>query len=334
MNKKVTIDGKIIGEKHSPYIIAEIGLNHNNDIDLTKNSILAAKKSGASAVKFQTYITEKLLNVDSPAFQLFKNLELSKEQFKIISDYCKDIEITFFSTPFCFESVDLLQELDVPCFKIASMDLNYYDLIHYIAKTGKPIILSTGMGTISEIDKAVSVIRKTGNEDIIILHCISKYPPLYSEMNMQMITKLISMYPDYPIGFSDHSKDSTMTLVARVLGASVFEKHFTLNKNLPGPDHQISCEPDDFIELKEKLQNVDDSLNPSTKDRLDAGIAIHARRSLYASKDLKKGQKLNKDDIAIVRPGGGVAPEYLPLFLERELIKDVKKCEKIDLSCF
>nr|HPO50460.1 N-acetylneuraminate synthase family protein [Spirochaetota bacterium] len=162
MKQQIIIDGKTINETSEPYLIAEIGLNHNNDIELAKKSVSAAKESGANAVKFQTYVTEKLLKRDSETFELFKNLELTKKHFEEIFDYCKDIGITFFSTPFSYESVDLLMEIGVPCFKIASMDLNYYDFIHYIAKTGKPVILSTGMANFGEIDKAVNTIRKTG----------------------------------------------------------------------------------------------------------------------------------------------------------------------------
>ena len=333
MKQHIMIDSKNIGGTSDAYLIAEIGLNHNNDIDLAKKTILAAKESGANAVKFQTYVTEKLLKRDNDAFDLFKNLELSKSQFEEIFDYCKDIGITFFSTPFSYESVDLLMDLNVPCFKIASMDLNYYDFIHYIAKTGKTVILSTGMANFGEIDKAVNTIRKTGNDNIVILHCISKYPPKANEMDMTMIKKLKTLYPEYQIGFSDHSDDNTMSIVARVLGATVFEKHFTLDKTLPGPDHVISSEPKDFIDLRNKLKAVNESLNPCSKIRLDSGIALYARRSLYAAKDLKKGEILTKDKINVVRPGGGIAPEYLPLFLGRELKKDLKASDKIDLSC-
>jgi N-acetylneuraminate synthase/N,N'-diacetyllegionaminate synthase len=332
MSGIIEIDGIKIGNNQKAYLIAEIGLNHNKDLNLTKKMILSAKENGADAVKFQTYFSNKLLLETSPVFSLFKNLELSKDDFIQIKKYCEEIGITFFSTPFCYESVDLLKELDVPCYKIASMDLNYYDFIKYIAQIGKPIILSTGMGRFSEIDRAVEVIEKTGNKNIIILHCVSKYPPLPGEMQLKIIEKLKNIYPLYPIGFSDHSPDNTMGIVARTLGACVFEKHFTLDKNLSGPDHQISCEPSDFLDLRNKINDVDDSLNDQSTDRLDFEIAKHARRSLFASKDIKKGEILDKDMIDIVRPGDGIAPEFLEVFIGKESKNDIKKGEKLKFS--
>lgn len=330
MNKKITINEIKIGE--DPFLIAEIGLNHNNDINLTKKMIDAAKESGANAVKFQTYITEKLLQESSPAFSIFKNLELTQKDFKEISDYCKKVGIIFFSTPFSFESVDLLEELNVPCFKIASMDLNYYDFIRYIAKLKKPVILSTGMSEFHEIDRAVKTIEEVGNNKIIILHCISKYPPLYEEMNMGIIEKLKMLYPEYPIGFSDHSPDSTMAIVARTLGATVFEKHFTLDKKLAGPDHAISCDPKEFAELRRKLTDVDSSLSPVIGQRSDSVISYGARRSLFAAKNLKKGEVLTESMIDVVRPGDGLPPEYFYIFLGKELKKDLKKGDKLEFD--
>ena len=332
MRKTINIAGKTIGENSNAYLVAEIGLNHNHDIDLAKKMIRSAKKNGADAVKFQTFITEKLLSDKSEAFSLFKKLELSKEDFKIISQYCKKIGISFFSTPFCLECIDWLEDIEVPCYKIASMDINYYELISHAAKTDKPIIISTGMSNFGLIEKAVNTIKKTGNDKIIILHTISKYPPKYSEMDLRMIEKLRSIF-DYPIGFSDHSPDNTMSVVARVLGAVLFEKHFTLDKNMDGPDHSISLDPDNFSDLKTKLMAVDEGLLEHTIDRPDFSIEQAARRSLYAAKDLKKDTIISKDMIVVIRPGIGISPEYLPIFLNRKLKRDLKKGDLFDLSC-
>jgi N,N'-diacetyllegionaminate synthase len=331
MANKLSVDNFTLDSNNNFYMIAEIGLNHNNDIDLTKRMILKAKESGANAVKFQTYNTEKLLPESSPAFSIFKKLELSKVDFLEISAFCKKSDITFFSTPFCFESVDLLEEINVPCYKIASMDVNYYDFIRYIASKNKPVIISTGMSKLSEICRAIETIEKTGNKQIIIMHCISKYPPSSDEMNMRMISQLIDMYPDYPIGFSDHSPSDTMAIVARVLGACVFEKHFTMDKNLDGPDHKISFDPYEFKTMKDKLLSVDESLNFSA-ERKDMDIAIHAKRSLFAGKNLKKGELLEKNMIDVIRPGNGLPPEMMEFFLGKEIKKDLKKGQIIDFS--
>ena len=331
MLKEIIIDGKIINDKSDAYIVAEIGLNHNHDMELTKKMILSAKRNGADAVKFQTYITEKLINHNEPAFQIFKRLELNMEEFREISDYCREVGITFFSTPFSLESVDLLEEIGVPCFKIASMDINYFELMQYAAKSGKPMILSTGFGNLGEIEKAIAMINRLGNDNIIILHCVSKYPPKYSEMNLKMIEKYRTIF-EYPVGFSDHSPDNTMAVVSRVMGAVMIEKHFTLDKNLDGPDHSISLEPDDLLDLKKKLQAVDDGLLTQFKEQKDQVISQKSRRSLYSASDFKKGTVVTKDMIVAIRPGIGIAPEFLPIFIGRVLKKDIKRGELVDLS--
>lgn len=332
LRKELILDGKTVSINSKPYLIAEIGLNHNKDIEFTKRIIKKAKDSGSDAVKFQIYETEELVKEDLETFKIFKGLELSYEEIKILKDYSKEIEITFLATPFSFKSVDILEKIDVPFYKIASMDINYYEFIKYIAKTGKPIILSTGMASIGEIEKAVNTIVKTGNEDIAILHCISKYPPDYKDMNMRIITKLLNLFPDYQIGFSDHTLDFSMAIVARTLGATIFEKHFTLDKNLEGPDHKISFTPEEFFLYKENLLNVDKSLTFIAKDRSDFSIAQSARRSLFASMDIPKGTKITREMIKVIRPGDGIAPEYLPIFIGKEAKKDIKKNQKIDIT--
>ncbi|HOJ65336.1 MAG TPA: N-acetylneuraminate synthase family protein [Spirochaetota bacterium] len=332
IKKDLYLDGRSININTKPYLIAEIGLNHNKDIELTKKMIKKAKESGADAVKFQVYETENLINEESDAFNIFKNLELTYEEIKTLKEYSDEIGITFFATPFSFKSVDLLEKLNVPFYKIASMDINYYEFIKYIAEKEKPIILSTGMSSLGEIEKAVNTIIKTGNENIAILHCISKYPPEYGDMNIRMITKLATLFSDYQIGFSDHTLDNSMAIVARTLGATIFEKHFTLDKNLEGPDHKISSTPEEFAHYRETLLNVDKSLNYISKERGDIFISQFARRSLFANCDIPKGTKITKEMIKIVRPGDGIAPEYLPLFIGKEVKKDIKKNQKIDIS--
>lgn len=332
LRKDLYLDGKVVNANNRPYLIAEIGLNHNKDIELTKKMIERAKYSGADSVKFQVYETENLINEDSDAFKIFKGLELNYEEIKILNDYSKDIGITFFATPFSFKSVDILEKINVPFYKVASMDINYYEFIKYIGETKKPIILSTGMSNIGEIEKAVNTIVKSGNENIAILHCVSKYPPDYSELNIRMITKLLTLFPEYQIGFSDHTLDNAMAIVARTLGATIFEKHFTLDKNLSGPDHKISTTPEEFENYRSVLINVDKSLNFILKERGDIHISQYARRSLFATKDIPKGTIITKDMIKVVRPGDGIAPEYLPIFIGKEAKKDIKKNQKIDIT--
>ena len=333
MRKSINISGKIIGDYQNPYLIAEIGLNHNHDIKLAQKMIKSAKDNGADAVKFQTFITEQLISKKSKAFPLFKDLEFSKNDFKVISDYCKKVNITFFSTPFCLKCVEWLEEINVPCYKIASSDLNYIDLLVAVAKTGKPVILSTGISNMKIIKNAISIINKNGNDNIIILHTISKYPPEYKDMNLGMIKYFRSKF-DYPIGFSDHTTDNTMSLVARVLGASIFERHFTIDKKLNGPDHSISLEPGDFLDLKNKLNNVDEALVFNKEKRADMIIEKSARRGLYAKTDIQKGQEINKDLISIIRPVEGLSVDELPLILGKKIKRAILKGDSIDRSCF
>ncbi len=333
MRKSIIIDGKIIGENQRSYLIAEIGLNHNLDLNLAKKQIKSAKESGADAVKFQTFITEEFISKKSNAFSLFKSLEFSKDDFKKISEYSKEIGITFFSTPFSLECIEWLEELNVPCYKIASSDLNYTDLLNAAAKTGKPIILSTGMSNLKMIEKSVSIINKIGNNNIIILHTISKYPPEYEDMNLRMIELFKSKF-NYPIGFSDHTTDNTMSITARVLGASIFERHFTIDKKLKGPDHCISLEPNDFFNLKNELSAVDKALIFNKEKRADIVIEKSARRGLYAKRDIKKGEQIVKDLILIIRPVEEMSVDKLPRILGKKVKKDIKKGESFDSTCF
>lgn len=331
MKKEIKIDNKIINESTPPYIVAEIGLNHNKDLLLAKRMIKEAKENGADAVKFQTYITEELVVKQNPTFKLFKELELSKNEFKEIASYCKEVGITFFSTPFSPVCVNWLEEINVPCYKIASMDIDYYDLLKECAKTGKPLILSTGMSSIKEIEKALEVILKENNENIILLHAISKYPACHNDMNLGMIKKLKELF-NCLVGFSDHSVDNLSAIIARVLNAVVFEKHFTLNKKLNGPDHSISLEPKELKELRKVLEEVDSCLKEQ-EIRSDDHIKKSARRGIYAKRDIKEGEVLNREDITLVRPlEGALSGDFISFFIGKVAKKDIKKDDALQLD--
>ena len=331
MKNKINIEGRMIGDNSPAYIIAEIGLNHNKDMVLAKKTIKAAKDSGADAVKFQTFITDRLAVKSSGAYNIFRSLELSRDDFKEISDYSKEVGITFFSTPFCLECVDWLEELKVPCYKIASGDLNYHELIKRAAGTGKPVILSSGMSELTEIKKTIKIIENEGNNKIILMHTISKYPPMYDEVDLQMITDLKNNFK-YQIGFSDHSQDNTMSICARVLGAAVFERHFTLDKNLDGPDHAISLMPHELKELRYKLDCVDAGLKRNAV-RSDNEIKKGARRGLYAASDISEGQIITREMIDVVRPANTMEPMDLDKLIDRKIKKNLKTGEGFDLTC-
>lgn len=306
--KTVVIDGKKIGDGQPVYSIAEIGFNHNGDMELAKRMIKGAKDAGASAVKFQSYLTDELHVTSNPYYEIIKGGEISEAQHRVIFDYAKSIGITFFSTPFDFTSLDILAQLGVPCYKIASMDLNNYDLIHHVASLKKPIILSTGMGTLGEIERAVETIEKTGNTDIVLLHCISKYPPADKDMHLRWISEFRDLFP-YPVGLSDHLMHNHGLLVARTLGANAFEKHFTIDKNLPGPDQKLSSDPAELKKALEDIKVIDDLLagEPTLTKRGDYGNRKGSRRGLYARKNLTPGAKINKENFKFLRPCEGVS---------------------------
>ena len=242
----------------APYVIAEIGANHNGDMDLAKTMIDSAKKSGAHAVKFQSWTPESLISKgeyasnqsydDSPKkhfgslHEMVSKYYLRQDQHIELKKYCDQIEIDFCSTPFSIAESDLLQELNVPFFKIASMDINNLPLLQHVAKFGKPVILSTGMSTLGEIEQAVRVVKEAGNENVVLLHCIAVYPPEVSDIHLKNIPMLQEAF-NCPVGFSDHSIGFSIPLASVALGACIIEKHFTTDKDLEGWDHEISADP-------------------------------------------------------------------------------------------
>jgi len=265
---KTKIGDKLIGEEEPCFIIAEAGVNHNGSIELAKKLIDAAKDAGADAVKFQTFKTENVVVKDAQKaeyqkettgegsqYEMIKKLELTEEDFRELADYAKEKDIMFLSSPFDKESVDLLNELDVPAFKVGSGEITNLPLLRYIAKKEKPIILSTGMSTLGEIEEALDVIRSEGVEDIILLHCVSNYPARIEDVNLRALGTLKQAFK-LPVGFSDHTLGITAPIAAVALGACVIEKHFTLDRNLPGPDHKASLEPEELKEMAKAIREV------------------------------------------------------------------------------
>ena len=312
------------------FILAEIGLNHNKDVSLACRMIDDAIKSGADGVKFQTYITEHLMTVDNPAYKIFKDLELSADDFRQIAQYCKSKNVPFISTPFCYETVELLAELDVPAFKVASSDITYLDLIGRIAEYGKPVILSTGMSDFREIDNAVETILRKNNNQIIILHCISKYPPAEEDLCLNAISVLKNRYSHFRIGFSDHTPNPTAAVAARALGATFFEKHFTSDKNLPGPDQQISTNPAEMKIYTDAIHSADKMCRTlSAADRADMTIAPFARRSLFAVNDIKSGSTIQPDDITALRPGDGIPANEMGSIIGKTAARNIKAGAKL-----
>jgi N-acetylneuraminate synthase/N,N'-diacetyllegionaminate synthase len=261
---------------------------------------------------------------------MIKKLELGEDDFKEIYDYAKRRKILFLSTPFDFESVDFLHELGVPAFKVSSTDLTNLPLLEYIAEKGKPIILSTGMGTLGEVEEAVNIIKNAGNEDVILLHCITSYPAKFESLNLRVIRTLREAFK-LPVGFSDHSLGIYAPIAAVALGAVVIEKHFTLDKNLPGPDHKASLSPEELKEMVKAIRLVEKALGDGIKRPTpeEEEIRSVARRSIVAKVDIPKGTVITGEMIAFKRPGTGLPPKYHNEITGKRAKRNIKADELI-----
>lgn len=318
-SNRFKIGNNWISNNHQAYIIAEIGSNHNNNLNLAKKLIRTAANCGADAVKFQTFKAKNHYSIYSPGFKyldnkstynLIKSLEINRSWHPILKKYCKKHKIDFFSSPCDYEAVDQLKKINVVANKVASFDIVDLDLVKYIAKTGKPLILSTGMSTMEEINKAVQTCLKVKNNKIVILQCTSLYP---APMNISNINAIKEMKKKLNIitGYSDHTENDLSCLAAISVGAKIIEKHFTLNKKLKGPDHKFAFEPLEFKNLVTKIRNLEKILGDGKKNgphKLEKEMFIKGRRSLHAATDIKKGQKLSHKMIKTKRPGYGISP--------------------------
>jgi N-acetylneuraminate synthase/N,N'-diacetyllegionaminate synthase len=323
------------------FIIAEAGVNHNGDIKLAKKLINVAKDAGADAVKFQTFKAKDVVtqNAEKAEYQketigegsqydMIKKLELTEEDFRELADYAKEKDILFLSSPFDTESVDLLDEMNVPAFKVASGEITNFPLLKHIAKKEKPIILSTGMATLGEVEEALNVIRNEGVKDVILLHCVSNYPAKIEDVNLRAMETLKQAFK-IPVGFSDHTLGITVPIAAVASGACVIEKHFTLDRNLPGPDHKASLEPNELKELVKAIRDVERSLGDGLKrpTKTEEEIKKVARRSIVAKVDILKGTIIAEDMLDVKRPGTGIEPKHLNFVIGRRAKEDIRKDE-------
>ena len=319
------IDSTTLTEKNT-YVIAEGGLNHNGDINIAKKLIDSAKECGANAIKFQTYKTENFVRETNQYFDVFKNAELNFEQFEELKNYSKNIGLTFFSTPFDIESAEFLNQLEIPCFKIASSDLTNLPLITKIAKMQKPMIISSGLSTMNEINDAVNCCLFEGNNQIALLHCVANYPAQPDEVNMNVINTLKKTF-GFPIGYSDNGESSLVDIVAVSMGANIIEKHFTLDKKMSGPDHSFSIDPNGLKSLISQIHEIDQMKGDGIKIPQFSEIKnrLTIRKSITAKRDLQQGEKIQEDDISIKRPADGIEPKYLTMILGKTINTNIKK---------
>ena len=319
----ITISGRRIGPGERCFIIAEAGVNHNGQLTLARQLVDAAVATGADAVKFQTFKAERLASARAPkaAYQLettdrgesqvtmLQRLELPEAYHPELMAPCQRRGILFLSTPFEEASADLLETLGVPAFKIPSGEVTNLPFLAHVARKGRPMILSTGMSTLDEVAEAVRVIRASGDPGLALLHCVSAYPAEPGDANLLSLRTLAESF-GVPVGFSDHTPGLAVALAAAALGACIIEKHFTLDRALPGPDHQASLEPQELSELVHGIRTVEAALGHGRKEPVASEQATAAviRKSLVAARELPSGTVLQPDDLVVKRPGTGIPP--------------------------
>ena len=337
MSKNITINDRKIGLEHYPYIIAEMSANHNGSIENAFKIIEQAKNAGADAIKIQTYTADTLtIDSDLPDFRIDDGLWKGKtlhelynwahtpwEWHQDLFSYAKKLGITIFSSPFDNTAVDLLEELKTPAYKIASFEAVDIALIRYVASTGKPMIISTGMANDLEIEEAVNAANEGGCKEIALLHCVSGYPAPASEYNLRTIPDMLKRF-NQVTGISDHTLDNTTAISSISLGASIIEKHFTLDRSRGGPDDSFSLEESDLRELCTNSRTAWDSLGKINYLRTSSEESnLKFRRSLYFVKDIKSGEKISTENVRSIRPGYGLSPSKLESILGKVVIEDV-----------
>ena len=326
------------------YIIAEIGVNHNNNMSLAKQLIKIAKKIGANAVKFQTFKAETLAKKETPKVpyqkksgsknethhDMLKKLELSEKNHRLLKNYCDIQKIEFISTPYDLNSAIFLNKLGVKIFKVASADIVDHQMHNFLASTGKKVIISTGMSLMKEIEDVIKIYKKFKNKKYSLLHCVSNYPCSDKSLNLKNILTLKKKFK-CEVGFSDHSVGNQASIVSIGYGATIIEKHFTKSKSLDGPDHLASSTPKEFQSLVSDLRRTKNMLGSHNRKIQKEEIIMRkiSRKSMIYNKDLEKGYKIKNSDINLIRPGTGLLGDKIKFFLNKQLKRNVKKYQNI-----
>lgn len=335
--RELSINGRVLGPGRAPYVIAEAGVNHNGSSDLALGLVDAAADAGADAVKFQTFTADSLATAEAPQAQyqkersaassqaaMLRSLELPEAALRACQGRAANRGIAFFSTPFDVWSVRLLASMNVPAFKIGSGDVTNLVLLRAVAALRRPILLSTGMSTLGEVAAAVSDIRSHGDPPLALLHCTSSYPAPPHDANLRAMLTLREEF-DVPVGYSDHSRGISLAAAATAMGATVIEKHITLDRNLPGPDHSASMQPDEFAMLVRTVHDVHAALGDGVKrpQASEADTRIVSRRSLVLSRAVMAGEELAETDLDAMRPAGGISPFKLDAVVGRRAARDL-----------
>lgn len=342
----ITIGQKRLKKFESVYVIAEIGSNHDNDLTRAKNLIQLAKECGADAAKLQSFTATGLISKkgfeNKSSFQskwkksvwdTYVAAEMPRQWHYELADFSKSQGIDFFTSPWDDEALEFLTKIDAPAIKIGSGDIDNYELLSNAARTGKPILLGTGASHLAEVETAVNVIRSAGNDKIILMHCVVNYP---SDINQANIRAMVAMEAAFslPVGYSDHSPGDLVATASVALGAVAIEKHFTDNKNRDGPDHPHSMNPTEFAAMVAKIRTLEKALGTGIKSPVDdeQETKILQRRSVFAIKPIKKGEKITKNNVRLLRPAIGISPKYLDVVIGRIATKDIDQYEPVQWS--
>ncbi|MCL2717263.1 MAG: N-acetylneuraminate synthase [Lachnospiraceae bacterium] len=328
------------------FIIAEAGVNHNGNLKIAKKMVDAAVLCDVDAIKFQTFKAENLVSKIAPKadyqidntrnnesqLQMVEKLALSYDEFSLLNEYCMDKKILFLSTPFDLESIDFLEKIGMPVWKIPSGEITNLPYLIKIANTNKPVIMSTGMSEMDEIKAAVRVLEENGAKLIKLLHCNTEYPTPYEDVNLLAMQTLRNEF-DCEVGYSDHTQGTAVSIAAVALGAGIIEKHFTLDRDMEGPDHKASLEPDELKEMVESIRNIEKSLGTPEKkvsesERKNLNIA---RKSIVAACDISEGEIFNGDNITVKRPGNGISPMKWNELLGKAAKKNFREDELIEI---
>ncbi len=328
----------IIKNRRQALYIAEIGLNHNGDLDMAVKMIHAAARAGADAVKFQTFVPELMISVytkdlmdigverqqDTGLVDFFKKFVFDREQYHVLQKAAAEAGVVFFSSVFDRESLELMAGMDVPLYKLASSEVTNHPLVRAVAETGKPLILSTGMSSEGEIAMAVDLYNRVGGTELVLLHCVSLYPTPAEQVNLARIPALAKRF-GLPVGFSDHTREVVAPMLAAAMGARIFEKHFTIDRFYECPDKDISCTPEEFAGIIDSVESAVAMTGSGAVDygREEAGTARGARRSLFASRFIPAGNTIGGDDLVALRPGIGIPPSDLSLVVGKKSRVDI-----------
>jgi sialic acid synthase SpsE len=346
MKKTIYIDGRPVGEGHPTYIIAEIGSNFDRSIERAKQLIDLAKECGADAVKFQCFAADKIVSKEGfeglktgfqagwkkPVYEVYQDAEFPRNWHQELKEYCKQKNITFFSAPYDREAVDMLEKHEVPAYKIGSGDITWLEHIEYVACKGKPVLIACGASTLAEVDEAMQAIRKTGNNDVVLLQCVTNYPSTFESANLRAMKAMGETF-NVLTGYSDHTPGSIVPLGAVAMGACVIEKHFTDDKTREGPDHPHAMDGKDFKEMVDGIRALEKSMGSPRKDVYaeEHDTYVLQRRCIRATRDIASGETITDDMLVALRPQprDTLLPKYATYLVGKKIKKPVAKGKEI-----